>query len=1522
MAQTEQTTFVVQAIEQGFDRVLLKLAKLEKAQKKVGNASNKAGKQIDLYGRKMRGAADMSSNATKNFSKMQQGMEGGGSGGLVRAYALLAANVFALSAAFGLFSRAAQVDTLVESMKTLEVVSGQAIRSTARELQEASGFGMDFANSMRSTSLALSAGFESDQIFELGEVARNAAVSLGRNVPDALDRIFRGVIKVEPELLDEIGLFVRVNEAAAKYASSIGVAAGELTEFQKRQAFLEESLEQGRNKFEAFADVPIDPFAKLATTFADLTQNVLTFLNKGIGPTVNFIVDNQSVFAGAFIFLGGVLLKMVIPALGQFALRAAANAEQARQDALEQQQQGLAKIKQLKEQTVALNEITIAENQAAAAAQQRTATENQQPLKVRTRAKSKDLENALKKELNNKGRIEVITQRIADLETKRGLKQRMQNEGSKKELAALKEELRLRTEIVNLEAQSAADIDATPAKGSFADLTAKASAKKMFKADAIGAVAATTELKGFRAGLGSINSAIKIYEANAKTAGISTGFFGKMMLKTGMAATVMGVKIQAALAPIMPLLLPITLLLSFGPALAKFFGFFSEEQSALKDANKNAAESFDILDEKVKHATESITKFSEEGNFKGIVDATLALKETTLSTITALDEQVDAFNKYQAETGPIVKQINKFFSGLFGDTAQEQIANNTNKLIQQLKVDGNDLTKEMATLVAKLRAAEEADGFFSDTDEEQNKIREQIRERAKEEVESFKNVKSAVDGARDSARAFSDSLITKTQVDKPLATFKQITASVQDTTLSQKEQKLLLDDIVTDNAIISMLTEDQRKALKAAGNDTKARLAVLEQVELSFARQQELLIKQKAELKQLASLQKMFNKIAKFSAEVAEINFEITNKRRKLELEGLQQDFDRKVSATQLTEERVRQLATMGSLVGREKELGLTTEQITSVQAALTAMLGVQTFELEEQVRKATEHLDIQKARMLADKKILQTQINLNKEKAKGLTLSAKLNAFEERGTTKFTPKEEFQLALDKEKLRLETAEEDEKLQKGLAQIEFDIVEAQLRVLKQRATLLADEQNAARKAEKEALAQTLGLNSSDFTREGASDFVQMLRNQGLGPQVDRFLELSTEVTPNIADIDESLDKIKKAGENAGKAIEKSFDNAEDSFEDTMNTIFEKVFKGSSSGDDMLGLKNLLDVAKMEDKDGNPLFTSEIEQAKIFETVILSFAETMKSVFGEQGALASQLGVFSANMVSIATSFSTTFENAETGAQKVEAIGTAVAASLGQVSQLFSAYNQQQIAEVDALIDAEKKRDGKSAESVAKIAALEKKKENIKRKEFEINKKIQMAQVVASTAAAIAGAFPLLSNPVTAPLGKALIGMIATMGAAQLAIISKLKFNATPSGAGDTTPASLTIGKRSNTVDVSQGATAGELNYLRGGRTTGQGLGGAGGAMGRRGYADGGIVVGERGPEVISPAGSVDITPNFALGGGTQNINFTIQAMDASGVEDVLRNQQGNIIRMIREAANENGERFLETVDTQTYGSSV
>ena len=86
----------------------------------------------------------------------------------------------------------------------------------------------------------------------------------------------------------------------------------------------------------------------------------------------------------------------------------------------------------------------------------------------------------------------------------------------------------------------------------------------------------------------------------------------------------------------------------------------------------------------------------------------------------------------------------------------------------------------------------------------------------------------------------------------------------------------------------------------------------------------------------------------------------------------------------------------------------------------------------------------------------------------------------------------------------------------------------------------------------------------------------------------------------------------------------------------------------------------------------------------------------------------------------------------------------------------------------------------------------------------------------------------------------------------------------------------------------------------------------------------GYVVGEQGPELFMPDRPGTIVPadDTAAVGGNTNVTFTINAIDASGVEDVLAQQQGNIIGMIRNAANSYGEDFLEDLDESTYTSPV
>ncbi len=70
------------------------------------------------------------------------------------------------------------------------------------------------------------------------------------------------------------------------------------------------------------------------------------------------------------------------------------------------------------------------------------------------------------------------------------------------------------------------------------------------------------------------------------------------------------------------------------------------------------------------------------------------------------------------------------------------------------------------------------------------------------------------------------------------------------------------------------------------------------------------------------------------------------------------------------------------------------------------------------------------------------------------------------------------------------------------------------------------------------------------------------------------------------------------------------------------------------------------------------------------------------------------------------------------------------------------------------------------------------------------------------------------------------------------------------------------------------------------------------------------IVGEKGKELFTPYQSGNITPNHELGGGTTNINFNIQANDASGFDELLYRRRGMIVGMINQALNNSGQRGI------------
>ena len=340
------------------EAVVQSTKKLEKEQKKTTRSTKKQTDAHAKYDKQNKSVMQGNLSASKSFSKMKETI-GGGSSGLVQAYATLAANVFAATAAFTALRQASQVTQLVEGLQALGAASGKNLELLAVNIKEAAGQAIALDQALRTASVGASAGFSSTQIEGLASVARDAAIALGRDVGDAVDRLTRGAAKLEPEILDELGIFVRLDDASAKYAASIGVASSELTRFQQRQAFANEIIEQGGQKFGELGDkVEASPFDQLAATLGDLSRTIMDAFNSILGPVAGFLSNNTVALAGLFAVLSKGIIATALPMLNTFSesaqkasLQSMAMAEREEKTAnrkIQQQRKALQPLKMVK----------------------------------------------------------------------------------------------------------------------------------------------------------------------------------------------------------------------------------------------------------------------------------------------------------------------------------------------------------------------------------------------------------------------------------------------------------------------------------------------------------------------------------------------------------------------------------------------------------------------------------------------------------------------------------------------------------------------------------------------------------------------------------------------------------------------------------------------------------------------------------------------------------------------------------------------------------------------------------------------------------------------------------------------------------------------------------------------------------------------------------------------------------------------------------------------------------------------
>jgi hypothetical protein len=1303
------------------------LKKIGKQADKTAASTENLTKSNDKYKKKQKGVAGATSNSTKAFSKMSTGIEGT----LVPAYATLAANVFAITAAFGALKRASAASQLEEGLLFTGRAAGANLKMISDGLRDITGTAISAADAMSAVAIGTSAGFNQEQLEGLASVAKGASLALGRDMTDAMDRLIRGAAKLEPEILDELGIMVRLDKATKDFADTLGKVPGQLTMFERRMAFTNAIIEQGSNKFLALSEhMKSNPFDRLAATFDNISKGGINILNTVFGPLAGFFADNMPVMIGAMVLFGTGVAKQMIPALTNQA-QAASEAAEAQSILAKQEVRGLAKTKGRTKAAKALIQAIERGDQTTDQYVAALKAEETQLKRNGTLLKNKKIDQAQYNQRKADGAAE--TKRYTD-----------------------------------------------------ALATEEAARKSGTQVEALSLIQGGEMRKGLKLGLAGINDeAIAMQESRQQVKGLDRA---KRKLGDSIALTTKRMRLFGAAALRM---IPIIgqLIAGFGILKAAYDKFFGQPPSFLDKAledNKERMEEFPAVFNQLVSTFDLVTRANDQfiAGLRVTVGQLAQIKQGVTDIRTA--EEADAL------TALAKAQLAE--KNLTGALAKKQGALNAPQGALELNLSARD--------------GGAGGGYMADR-------------------------KAAIK-----------------VLEKQLADAKIATASAQklfDTssgTAVQASKLLVQEGIIQSERIASLAAAKGNTELKSLADKNTADLrAALDTFE-----------------------------------------------------KGLLADGTAPVSVMKALEGAIQAAGVQGA----------------SLQHALDgASDAISVISTESTKISKT------KGRFAADIDGIQTIIDLTE----GLDFGAPaLN-------------EKYNQAFELYKIEATMTKENAALVKdstgkaiGADKVLFENKRAQLIALQGTMATIANDERLSALLDQEAVSLAAKRVAMGDEEGAHAAIMQRMKNKLIALE----LALTTQKQIGRDAVKDELEVLKQIEAENPKNTAHYNKRSQEASASGMGAAATASLAGQA---DVTNAKAERERA-LAKANGNENDASVVAADGAIAAASMQQARsTLKGVTEDLAAMGPEGATMSAAIGGI-QNFATSFGSAmETMGDSSASTSAKIQAGLGAASSLISgmaamqkAATADKIRGIDQEIAAEKARDGKSAGSVAKLEALEKKKTAAAKKGFEQEKKMKMAQTIISTAqGAIAAYTSLASIPIVGPaLGAAAAAMVISMGAKQLAMISATSFQGGGSiGGADATPSKISIGQRNNTVDLAKSNSAsGELAYMRGA----DGVGGAGNFRpafsGYKHRAGGGYVVGEQGPELFMPNTPGEIIPSGQNVGGSTNVSFNINTVDATGVEELLIGQKGNIIGMIRDAANSYGESFMDGVDTTVYNKTT
>ncbi|MCK9555017.1 hypothetical protein M0R36_04270 [bacterium] len=230
--------------------------------------------------------------------------------------AAITASIMALRKAWDLMELGAKAEQQKQAFNNLATSLGVSADKMIQDLRRMSGETMSTAQIMEKASQAMILGIDPDKLSKMMEIARASARAFGKDVGFMFESIAIGVGRQSKLVLDNLGIIVSAGDAYEKYAKSIGKSAKDLTEHERKQAFLNATLEAGEKilkQIDTSTMTNLEKMQKLKAGWADFSMQVGQALWHVLGLFQGFL---EQIYSGFFKLMEiGVVVfqKLLIP---------------------------------------------------------------------------------------------------------------------------------------------------------------------------------------------------------------------------------------------------------------------------------------------------------------------------------------------------------------------------------------------------------------------------------------------------------------------------------------------------------------------------------------------------------------------------------------------------------------------------------------------------------------------------------------------------------------------------------------------------------------------------------------------------------------------------------------------------------------------------------------------------------------------------------------------------------------------------------------------------------------------------------------------------------------------------------------------------------------------------------------------------------------------------------------------------------------------------------------------------------